>query len=378
MRKHRLYSPGPTPIPPEVLVAMSKPIDYHRSEDFRSVLRETAELLQYAFQTERDVALLTASGTGAMECALVNLFSPGDEVIGVRSGKFGERWAEMANALGLRFHPLDVEWGGSVSPALVEQALGEHPGAKGVLTTLCETSTGALHDIRAIGELLRERDALLVTDAVSALGADEMHMDAWGVDALVSASQKGLMTPPGLAFCAFSERAERVAATARLPRYYFDLQRAVQDLARNETPFTPAVSLVYGLRQALGMIRDEGIEQVWARHSRMARATREGAKALGLSVFPARPANTVTAVRLPERVDGRAVLRVLRRDHGVVFVGGQDRLSGRIVRIAHLGWMDDYDALVAVAALERGLRESGLSVPLGAGVAAAQGELASR
>jgi aspartate aminotransferase-like enzyme len=357
---------------------MARPIEYHRSDEFRRVIGEIEDGLRYVYQTTSDVVVLASSGTGAMECAVVNLFSPGDAVIGVRSGKFGERWGELAAAYGLDFVPIDLEWGQSVEPEQVRRALEAHPHAKAVLATLCETSTGALHDIQALGELTATRDTLLVVDAVSALGADEIRMDAWRVDALVSCSQKGLMTPPGLGFCSLGERALEASKTSRLPKYYFSYAKALRNLRQNETPYTPAVSLLYGLHAALGIIRSEGIEAAWERHARMARATAAAVTALGLELFPARPANTLTSIRVPERFDGKALVRRIRSEHGTIFAGGQDHLAGKIVRIAHLGWMDDYDALVAVAALERGLRELGWRVPAGVGVAAAQAALASK
>lgn len=378
MKKRRLYTPGPTPIPPESALAMAQPIDYHRSEEFRRIVGEVQEGLRYVCQTESDVAVFAASGTGAMECAIVNLFSPGDTVVGVRSGKFGERWGELAAAYGLEFVPVDCEWGESVEPEAVRRRLDAHPRAKAVLATLCETSTGALHDIRALGDITASREVLLVVDAISALGADEIRMDAWKVDALVACSQKGLMTPPGLSFCAFGERALKASKSSRLPKYYFSYAAALKSLRQNETPFTPAVSLLYGLHAALRAIRAEGLEAVWARHARMAKATVAAAKALGLVLFPTCPANTLTAIRVPEGIDGKALVRRIRLEQGAIFAGGQDRLAGKIIRIAHLGWMDDYDALVAVAALERGLLDSGWQVPAGIGVAAAQEVLASR
>ncbi len=376
MNKFRLYTAGPTPIPPDATLAMAQPIDYHRSERFRGVVHDVEQGLQYVFRTEADVAILASTGTGGMECAIANLFSPEDEVIAIRSGKFGERWADMAKAYGLKVVAIDLEWGTSVDVREVESVLDTHPHAKAVLATLCETSTGALHDIRSVGEVTRGRDLLLVCDAVSALGADEMHMDAWHVDALVSCSQKALMTPPGLGFCALGDRALKASETARLPKYYFDFKKYRSNLPKGETPFTPAVSLLFGLHKALERIREEGIENVMTRHARLAAATREAAKTLGLSLFAARPANTVTAIGLPDGFDGKALVTRLRTEHNAVFAGGQEHLAGRIIRIAHLGWMDDYDALVAVAALERGLVECGMKIPLGAGVSAAQTVLA--
>jgi len=368
--KRRLYTPGPTPIPPEAVLAMAQPIEYHRSQEFRALVRRVRENLRYVWCTESEVAILAASGTGAMEFAIVNLFSPGDTVAGIRGGKFGERWGDIATAYGLAYVPIDVEWGTSPDAEEVASVLDAHPGAKALLTTLCETSTGALQDICAYSDVTQERGTLLVVDAVSALGADEIRMDAWGVDALVSCSQKGLMTPPGLAFCALSERARQASERSTLPKHYFSYAKALKNQAKDETPFTPAISLLYGLDAALTAMREEGIENVWARHARLAHATRAGAKALGLPLFAAHPANALTSIRLPDDCDGAALVRHIRNAHGAIFAGGQEHLAGRIVRIAHLGWMDNYDVLTALGALECGMRDVGMDIRLGAGVAA--------
>ncbi|MDA1191048.1 MAG: alanine--glyoxylate aminotransferase family protein [Candidatus Poribacteria bacterium] len=377
MNKHRLHTPGPTPIPPEVAAAMAQPLDYHRTDLFRAIVREVEENARYVIGTTADVAILASTGTGALECAVVNLFSQGDKVVAVQSGKFGERWVEIARAYGLEVVVIDLEWGQSVDPVVVKRTLNEHPDAKAVLSTLCETSTGALHDIRALGRIVRAKDRLLVTDAVSALGADELRMDEWLVDAVVSCSQKGLMTPPGIGLCALGERALEASKSSTLPKYYFDFEKYRANLEKETTPFTPAISLWYGLHAALKMMRDEGIDNVFARHARMGEASRSAAKALGLLLFPQHPANTLTSIRLPEGVDGRALLKRIRGEYGFVFAGGQDHLAGKIVRIAHLGWMDDFDMIASIAALERGLNDIGFHAPLGAGVAAAQSSLAS-
>lgn len=372
MTKRRLYTPGPTRIPPAAALAMAQPIDYHRGEAAAALFRRCADSLKTVFQTDAEVAVLTSSGTGAMEAAVVNLLSPGDKVVVVESGKFGERWGEIADAYRLDIVRVAVEWGESVDPAAVERELRGHADARALFATLCETSTGALHDIRSLAALTQVRDTLLVVDAVSALGADEIRMDAWGVDALVSCSQKGLMTPPGLAFVGLGPRAVEASLSATLPKFYFDYGKYVASLTKNTTPYTPAISLLYGLDAALaGMVR-EGMDAIYTRHARMAHATREGVKALGLALFARVPANTLTSIRLPDGFDGKDLLRRLREDHGMVFAGGQAGLAGRVVRIAHLGWMDDYDALTAVAALERGLVEAGHEVSVGSGVQAAQ------
>ena len=372
MKKRWLFTPGPTPIPPEALLAMAHPIDYHRSDAAVTVIKDILEKLKHVFQTENDILFLTSSGTGAMEGAVANLLSRGDKVIVVRSGKFGERWSEICTAYGVEVVPIDVTWGNSVEPRTVEALLTQHPDVKAVFATLCETSTGALHDIEALAGLTRIRPTLLVVDAVSALGADDLQMDNWGVDVVVSCSQKGLMTPPGLAFAALNQRAWDAIERSDLPKYYFDFRKAYESGLQGSVPYTPAVTLLTALQCALNRICEEGIRNTIARHSLMAAATRSAVKALGLPLFAASPANTLTSIRLPAEIDGKAFINLMRDTHGITYAGGQSQLSGKIVRIAHLGWMNENDVIVAVSAFERGLAEIGYDISLGAGVSAAQ------
>lgn len=372
MQKKWLFTPGPTPIPPEALLAMAQPIDYHRSEDAVALIKDVLEKLKHVFQTENDVLFLTSSGTGAMEGAVVNLLSRGDKVIVVQSGKFGERWNDICTAYGIEVILIDVTWGDSVEPQAVEALLAEHPDVKAVFATLCETSTGALHDIEALARLTRVRPTLLVVDAVSALAADDLQMDDWGVDVVVSCSQKGLMTPPGLAFAALSERAWNAVACSDLPKYYLDFRKAHQSGLEGSVPYTPAITLLTALQCALNRICAEGIRNTIARHNRLAVATRSAVKALGLPLFATSPANTLTSIRLPTEIDGKAFVNLMRDTYGITYAGGQSQLSGKIVRIAHLGWMNENDAIVAIAAFERGLVEIGYDIQLGVGVTAAQ------
>ncbi len=372
MKKHFLFTPGPTPIPPEALLAMAQPIDYHRSEDTAALIKDVLEKLKHVFQTENDVLFLTSSGTGAMEGAVANLLCRGDKVIVIRSGKFGERWAEICDAYAVNVHPIDVRWRNSVAPEVVESELSLHPDAKAVFTTLCETSTGALHDIEALAGITRHTKTLLVVDAVSALGADDLQMDNWGVDVVVSCSQKGLMTPPGLAFAALNQRAWEAVEQSDLPRYYLDYRKAHQSGLKGSVPYTPAVTLLVALQCALNRICDEGIQNTIKRHHRMALATRSAIKAMGLPLFATSPANTLTSIRLPDEIDGKAFVKMMREKHGITYAGGQGELSGKIIRIAHLGWMNENDVIVAISAFERGLAEIGYDLELGAGVAAAQ------
>ena len=372
MKKNLLFTPGPTPIPPEALLAMAQPIDYHRSNATAALIKDVLEKLKHVFQTENDVLFLTSSGTGAMEGAVVNLLSRGDKAIVIRSGKFGERWGEICNAYGVEVIPIDVTWGNSVEPHIVESVLAEHTDVKAVFATLCETSTGVLHDIEALARLTRIRPTLLVVDAVSALGADDLQMDNWGVDVVVSCSQKGLMTPPGLAFAALNQRAWNAVELSDLPKYYLDFRKAYESGLEGSVPYTPAVTLLTALQHALNSICAEGIQNTIARHNGLALATRSAIKALGLPLFAASPANTLTSIRLPEDVDGKALINLMRDKYGITYAGGQSQLSGKIVRIAHLGWMNENDVIVAISAFERGLSEIGYDISLGAGVSAAQ------
>ena len=372
MKKDLLFTPGPTPIPPEALLAMAQPIDYHRSSATVALIKDVLEKLKHVFQTENDVLFLTASGTGAMEGAVTNLLSRNDKAIVIRSGKFGERWGEICNAYGVEVIPIDVSWGNSVDPQTVEGFLTEHTDVKAVFATLCETSTGALHDIEALAHLTRVRPTLLVVDAVSALGADDLQMDNWGVDVVVSCAQKGLMTPPGLAFAALNQRAWNAVERSNLPKYYLDYRKAYESGLEGSVPYTPAVTLLTALQCALNRIRKEGIRNTIARHKRLALATRSAMKALGLPLFAAAPANTLTSIRLPAEIDGKTFISLMRDTYGITYAGGQSQLSGKIVRIAHLGWMNENDVIVAISAFERGLVEIGYDIPLGAGIVAAQ------
>ena len=371
MRKHRLFTPGPTPIPTRSLLAMAHPIDHHRLDESAEAIREVSENLKLVFQTENDVMILTSSGTGGLEASLVNLLSPGDKAIVIRGGKFGERWGEICHSYDIRIIPIELEWGKAVDPSDVERLLKEHADVKAVFATLCETSTGVLHDIKSLAEITSRTDAVLVVDAVSALGADELRMDEWGVNVVVSSSQKGLMTPPGLAFVSFDDKAWHMAEGSELPKYYFDLKKAREKGLDGSTPFTPAISLIIGLRESLRMIVEEGVQNVIARHAKLAGATREAVIALGLELFAERPANTVTSIKVPDGVDGVKFVKMMRERYGITYAGGQERLKGKIIRIAHLGWMDRFDVLAAVGGLEIGLKEMGYPVKPGSGLTAA-------
>jgi aspartate aminotransferase-like enzyme len=356
--KLRLFTPGPTPVPEEVLQALSRPIIHHRQADFKEIFRRACDDLKYLFQTKEDVVTLTASGTGAMEAAVVNLLSAGDSAIFVNGGRFGERWGQILRKYGVTPIEIKVEWGHAVDPEAIMQSLTKYPAAKAVFLTHSETSTGTAIDLRRIAEVVRASSkAFIVVDGISSVGALEVHMDAWGIDVLLTGSQKGLMIPPGLAFIAFSQRAREAARASTSPRFYFDLERAWKTVKETQTPWTPAISLIVGLAVALRMIRQEGLQNVWARHERLARAVREGCTALGLEPFSKSPSASVTAVQMLEGIDGEVLRSHLRKKHGIIVAGGQDHLKGKAIRIAHLGYFDDLDIVAVVAGLGMAVQE---------------------
>jgi len=375
--KSYLLAPGPTPVPPEVAAAMALPVIHHRTPQFGEMLAEVQEGLRELFGTGQDVLVLAASGTGAMEGSVTNLLSPGDEVVVVNGGKFGERWTKICQGYGVVVHEVTVEWGRAVEPAAVAHALEAHPKVRAVFAQASETSTCVLHPVPALAELTRRRDVLLVVDGITAVGVVDLPMDRLGIDVLVTGSQKALMLPPGLAFVALSERAWAATERARLPRFYFDFRRERKGVAERSTAWTPAISLIYGLRAALRLLFDEGLPEVYARHDRLARATRAAATALGLRLLaPDSPSPAATAIRLPDGLDGSALFRYLRDRMRVTFAGGQDRLKGKVIRIAHLGYVDAFDVVTGVAALELALRHFGAPDELGRGVGAAEAVLA--
>ena len=373
MRKNYLLTPGPTPLPPEVLGAQAKPIIHHRTPQFQAILKEVSEGLKYVFQTKEDVFILTSSGTGAMEAAVVNLLSHQDTAICVQGGKFGERWTEICKSYGINTEVIDVEWGGAVDPKEIEKRLKASSKIKAVFTTLCETSTGVTNDIEAIGKVVKESNAVLVVDAISGLGAIPLLTDAWGVDVCVSGSQKGLMLPPGLAFISLSQKAWGKVDESKCPKYYFDLKAARKALQGADTPFTPAISLVVALKESLKIIQEDKIENIFARHKKMADAVRAAMKALGLELFaPTAASDVVTAVKVPAGIDGEKLVKTMRDTYGVTIAGGQAELKGKVFRIAHMGYIEEFDIIAGVACLEKVLTQAGYKFSLGVGVKAAQ------
>ncbi len=372
MIKQYLLSPGPTPVPNEVMTAMSETIIHHRTPEFSKLLKEVREGLKSLFGTKSNVLIFTSSGTGAMEAAVSNLFSPGDKVLVVNGGKFGERWLLLAQAFGLKPVEIKVEWGQAVRVDTVAKLLKDHPDTQGIMIQYSETSTTALHPVREIAALTRN-GPVLVVDGVTAVGALPVPMDEWGLDVLVTGSQKALMLPPGLGFIALSDRAWARVEKSRCSRFYFDIKLEQKNQQQGSTAFTPAVSLIFGLRAALTLIDKEGIDRVYARHDRMARATRGAASALDLRLLaPENPSPAATGIWMPPGVNADQLLEYLRARMGLTFAEGQDHLRGKIIRIAHVGYMGAFDVITAIAGLEMALKKFGHPAQLGKGVAAAQ------
>ena len=378
METDYLLTPGPTPLPPQVREALGRQIIHHRTSQYRAIFKRVLHGMQTVMQTANPVVCLTSSGTGAMEAAVVNLLSPGETALVILGGKFAERWQELCNAYGITVVTVPVAYGEAVDPRAVEQALQAHPAAKVVFTTLLETSTGIVNDLRAIAGITRSSNAVLVVDAISGLCAEECRTDAWGIDVLVTGSQKGLMLPPGLAFLSLSARAWKLAEQSRSPRYYYDLRLSRKALADDDTPFTSAVSLVIALDEALKLILGTGVAQRLEHNGQIARGTRAAVEAMGLSLFAKRPSNGVTAVKVPQGVDGKKLAALMYERSGVMVAGGQGEMAGKIIRFAHMGYITAEDLCAGLTALEEALRALNHPVPAGEGVRAAQAIFGAR
>ena len=374
MLKRYLLAPGPTQVPPEVLLAMARPIIHHRAPEFATLFAEIRQGLKWLFQTEADVLTLVSSGTGGMEAAVSNFLSPGEKALYVNGGKFGERWGKLCTTFGIQATEIKVEWGEAVDPQMIAEALKQDPSIKAVYVQASETSTGVAHDTRAIAEIVRHREqTILVVDAITALGVFDLKTDAWGIDVLVGGSQKALMLPPGLAFISVSEKAWRLAEKAKNASFYFNLKRERDAQQKNQTAYTAGVSLMIGLKEVLTMLKAEGLGNVFSRHARIAQAMREGMKAAGLSLFPKQnPSDALTVVSAPDGVDGQAVYKNLREQYGITAAGGQDHLKGKVFRISHMGYIDTFDVIQALAATEMVLKGLGYPIKLGAGVGKAE------
>ncbi|GMR00540.1 MAG: alanine--glyoxylate aminotransferase family protein [Zetaproteobacteria bacterium] len=381
MLKQYLLSPGPTAVPERVLLRMAHPMIHHRTPQFSAIFAETKRMLEQVIQTKNDALMLASSGSGAMEAAVVNLCSPGDTIIYVNGGKFGERWGKIAAKYGVNTVEIKVEWGQAVEISAVEAALDANPDAKGVFLQASETSTATEHPIREVARLTASREGCVtVVDAITALGVIDMPMDDWGLDVVISGSQKAFMLPPGLAMIALSDKAWALTESAACPKFYFDLatERKNQQAGKDTTAWTPAVALILGLNEVLKMMFEEGLDNLLARHALLAKATRAGVAALGMKPVSSTPATSATGAFVPEGVDGGAFVKYLRDTMGVTFAGGQDHLKGKIIRIAHLGYYDVFDICIAISAIEIALNRFGHPVEMGRGVAAAQAVLAER
>jgi aspartate aminotransferase-like enzyme len=358
---------------------MARPLIHHRTPEFSAVLNEARERLKPLFGTSQEVIVLASSGTGAMEAAVTNLLEPGDEAIFVNGGKFGERWGKLLASYSITPHELKVEWGRAVTPQQVDDALKAHPRSRAVLLQASETSTTAVHPVEQIASLTRKRDVMLIVDGITSVGVFEQRMDEWGIDALVTGSQKALMLPPGLGAIALSGRALERAKKTSTPRYYFDLRRELKaQVEEHTTAYTPAISLIFGLNKSLELILKETLPAVFARHQLMATATRAAATALGLKLLAAEnPAPGVTGILMPGTVDGSKLVKDIRDRLGVTLQGGQDHMKGKLVRIGHMGYMVPFDIVLAISALELGLKQAGFAFKLGVGLAAAQEEISA-
>ncbi|HEY5595140.1 MAG TPA: alanine--glyoxylate aminotransferase family protein [Nitrospiria bacterium] len=374
MRKRYLLAPGPTPVPPEILLAMAHPIMHHRAPEFAEIFGQVRENLKWLFQTRQDVITLVSSGTGGMESAVSNFLSPGDKALVINGGKFGERWLKLCQVYGAKVEEIKVEWGYAVDPRKVSQALKKDPAIKAVYVQASESSTGVAHDVKTLGQIVKPlEETILVVDAVSAMGVFDLQTDEWGLDVVVTGSQKALMLPPGLAFVSVSEKAWRLSEKAKNTKFYFNLKKERENQTKNQTAFTAAVSLMVGLHEVLKQLKADGLANIFARHKQLAHATRQGMLSAGLTLFPKEsPSDALTAVNAPQGVDGQAVYKTLREKYGITAAGGQDHLKGKIFRIAHMGYADLFDVIIAVSAVEMVIKGLGYPIKMGEGVRAAE------
>lgn len=370
--KKRLFTPGPTPVLPEAAVGMTAPILHHRKPEFKTLLKESHRMLQSIFKTDGDVLIVASSGTGAMESAVTNLLSSGDKALVIVGGKFGERWEEICHAFGIKTDAIYLEWGDAVDPQEIKRRLEKDDAIRAVFIQACESSTGVANDIAEVGRVVAKHPrACLVVDAITGLGTMELRTDEWHLDVVIGGSQKAFMLPPGLAFISLSSKAWELVKQARLPRYYFDLARERKAQAEGQTSFTPAISLIQGLHPALQFITRMGIDNLVKNSARQAAITRAAVKALGLKLVASAPADAMTAVYTPPGIEADKLVSELNTRFGIILSGGQGKLKGRIVRIAHLGYYDFYDTIALVSCLEVGLQQLGYNCDPGAGAKAA-------
>jgi aspartate aminotransferase-like enzyme len=375
IKKYYLLSPGPTPIPDKVLSVAAEPIIHHRTPEFSNIFMEVTEGIKTVFETKEDVFILTSSGTGAMETAVVNTLSPGDKVITINGGKFGERWGNICKAYGVIYKDIILEWGADFTKERLAEELKANPGVKAVFATLSETSTGAIYDIKGFGEVVSGTNAILVVDGISGVGAASCPMDEWKVDVMVTGSQKSFMIPPGLAYIAFSQKAWKMVETSKLPKFYFDAKKAKKNLVNKTTPWTPAISLIIQQKKALEIINGMGLPKLFEHHRILGDATRAGVKAVGLELLAVNPGNILTAVKVPAGVDGVKLVKTMQGKYMAYIAGAQDPNKGKFFRIAHLGYMGGFDVIIALSALEMTLLDLGYAFEPGAAVKAAQAVL---
>lgn len=367
MKKY-VFTPGPVPVPSEVLIEMAKPIIHHRTAEFEEIFAEVREGLKYIYDTKQEVFILAASGTGAMEASVANTLSTGDKVLVVNSGKFGERWGKICRAYGVEVQEIMVEWGKEVDPADIEKALNDDPSIKAVLTQASETSTGVKHPIKEIAEITNKRDGVIqIVDGITGVGVFEIEFDNWGIDVLVGGSQKAFMLPPGLSFAAMSEKAWKFYESSNLPKFYFDFKPALKNAEKNTTTFTPAVTLIVGLAAVLKRFTAEGRENMHKRHAKLALATREAMGAIGLEPFVQdTPSSALTIITAPPEIGAAKVIAALRDEFGITVAGGQDQAKGKIFRISHIGDIGKTDTLSIIAAIESVLNQLGYKFDFGA------------
>jgi aspartate aminotransferase-like enzyme len=372
IKKYYLLSPGPTPVPETVLAAAAEPIIHHRTPEFSKIFMETTEGIKYVFGTREDVFILTSSGTGGMEAAIVNTLSPGDKAIAINGGKFGERWGNICKAYGVSCQEIVLEWGQDFTKDELEGVIKADRGFKAVFATLSETSSGAVYDVRGFSEVVAKTEAILVVDGISGVGATACPMDEWKIDVLVSSSQKSFMIPPGLAYIAFSPKAWKRVETSRLPKFYFDAIKAKKNLEKQTTPWTPAISLIIQQKKSLDIIKEMGLEKLYAHHRILGESTRAGIRALDLEIVAQRPGNILTAVKTPPGLDGVELVKVMQEKYRVYIAGAQDPNKGKFFRIAHLGYMGGFDVIIALSALEFTLADMGYKFEMGASITAAE------
>ncbi|MBC8357621.1 MAG: alanine--glyoxylate aminotransferase family protein [Candidatus Aminicenantes bacterium] len=372
IKKYYLLSPGPTPVPADVLSAAAEPIIHHRTSEFSEIFMEVTEGLKYVFSTKQDVFVLTASGTGAMETAVISTLCAGDKVITINGGKFGERWGQICQAYGVEVKEIILEWGEPYSKEQLVDELKANPDVKAVFAALSETSSGTVYDIQGYGEVLAQSEAILVVDGISGLGATPCPMDEWKVDVLVAGSQKSFMIPPGLAYISFSPKAWDFVEKSTLPKYYFNAKKYKKSLGKQTTPYTPAVSLIIQQKKALELIKSLGLEKLFEHHRILGDATRAAVKAIGLELLSKSPGNILTAVKVPAGIDGLKLVKTMQGKYMAYIAGGQDPYKGKMFRIAHLGYMGGFDIIIALSALEMTLSELGYEFEGGSSLKAAE------